>query len=122
MKLKLMVGLAVLLLAAQAHALDVSDVQLNGNDATSVSEWGKKNPQTLLSDSGFTWLFKDSPSPNSGFKYDEAGGITFGMNVDGTNNSPIGTWDFTWSGIATTMTVDLYVVLESGPNFVGFFF
>ena len=122
MKLKLVVGLAILLLAAQAQALGVSDVQLNGDDATSVSDWGKNNPQTLLSESGFAWLFKDSPSPNSSFKYDEAGGITFGMNVGGTNNSPVGTWDFTWSGIAETMTVDLYVVLESGPNFVGYFF
>jgi len=116
MKLKgLLIGLMALCIATQAHALpNLTDVTLGGKDADSVFAW--TNPD------GLTALFKDSPSPNGGFVYGNFGDMTFGMNVGGTNNPPVGTWDFTWTGNATDVAVDLYVVLKSASNYYAFYF
>ncbi|MCL2459661.1 MAG: PEP-CTERM sorting domain-containing protein [Desulfobulbus sp.] len=124
MKLKFIVGLAVLLMATQAHALSTSDVTLGGNDADSYAQANNAN-----SFADIQGMAKIGEVRNNG------GGTTATQTIDGITytfsitayDAPkgdlaYGTWLLSWSGNTEDLLADFVLVISGQGSDVEYRF
>ncbi|MCL1980674.1 MAG: PEP-CTERM sorting domain-containing protein [Proteobacteria bacterium] len=120
---KLIFALMVLFFATQAHAVAVTDVTFNGNNADDYYQIPGNNdpfPNALVVPGwgdAFTAVVKAN---GGGSGTGSIGGVTFALNAAAGKN---GTWTLSWSGTDLPATIDFAVVLTGGSlSYVAYFF
>ncbi|MCL2790758.1 MAG: hypothetical protein FWD79_08955 [Desulfobulbus sp.] len=123
MKLKLVVGLAVLLMATQAHAasvsdmlemLDKSDVTLAGNNADSFE--ASKNAKDFDDIKGMSSIGEDQNNNGGSSFTSTIGNMTFTFEITSIvspdHDLSSGTWTLSWSGNTEDLLADFVVVID----------
>ncbi|MCL2790033.1 MAG: PEP-CTERM sorting domain-containing protein [Desulfobulbus sp.] len=126
MKLKLVVGLAVLLMATQAYAasVDVSDVTMDGKVANSVEQAGNKNELTDMLGTEMAYIGEVNAVGQVGTATIDGMTYTFTLTsvVSPKGGLSTGTWALTWSGNTEDLLADFALVLSEQGNLVKYDF
>jgi len=120
----LAIGFLVIGTTERVHAVSVSDMQLNGQNADAYALGPDNNDQAgeindlggLFTGNEFSFIAQDGGTPSGSL-----GGITFSLTAYSVGQTS-GTWDLTWSGSGFPVTVDIVGVLKASDTYYAFLF